>query len=156
MSSINLTLRNRRRQRRGVLSAGSTTILLGLLLLLTSCGQLETGVSSPATSTIAGDLIDVQMIDTHIGWAVSSDDYGDGTNHILKTVDGGIEWQTVLQCLPAEGHGVTIPCAVDFHSALVAAVVQSEWDDQTSSSQLRIFHTSDGGATWQDIAHSVV
>jgi photosystem II stability/assembly factor-like uncharacterized protein len=66
-------------------------------------------------------------------------------------MDGGHTWESVLECLPTQGvgKGFVEACATDFHSSSVATVVQPEFDSQTQTSRLRIFHTSDGGQTWQ-------
>ena len=98
MRGIDLAFGYRRRQRRGVLTAGSTTVLFGLLLVLIGCGQPETARQVPATSTLSGVLMSVQMITAKVGWAISWDVAGNGAYRILKTVDGGHEWQTLLQC----------------------------------------------------------
>jgi photosystem II stability/assembly factor-like uncharacterized protein len=130
-------------------SACPPLALLGFLLLLTGCGP-QTGSQTP-TSTIPGAFASVQMIDARTGWAVSWDIAGTGAYSILKTGDGGRHWKTMLRCLSAEdqGRGFFKPCSTDFHSASVAAVVQPEYDSQTQTYRRRIFHTSDGGATWQ-------
>jgi len=91
------------------------------------------------------------MLDARVGWAVSWDLAGTGAYHILKTTDGGRHWKSLLECLPTQGLGKDFveECATDFHSAAVATVVQPEYESQTQISRLRIFHTSDGGQTWQ-------
>ncbi len=105
----------------------------------------------PATNTIVGELTRVQMIDAKTGWAISWDIAGNGAYHILRTTDGGRHWKIMLQCLSTQGigKGFIEPCATDFHSALVATVVQPEYDGSTQTSRIRIFHTSNGGQTWQ-------
>lgn len=57
----------------------------------------------------------------------------------------------MLTCAPtqSEGHGSVEPCQMDFRSAMLATVVQPESNTQKQASQLRIFHTADGGVTWQ-------
>jgi photosystem II stability/assembly factor-like uncharacterized protein len=161
MSNIDQALWRKRYSRRGVLLPCSILTLLGLLLL-TSCGQPGNGNepsptsivqagNQPATNTIAGALTSVQMMDASTGWAMSWDLAGTGAYHILKTTDGGRHWQRLLQCLPTQGlgEGFVEGCATDFHSSSVATVVQPEYESQTQTSRLRIFHTSNGGQTWQ-------
>jgi hypothetical protein len=158
MRNIDQALWRSRDSRRGGLLPCSILTLV-CLLLLTSCRQPGNGCAAsstsaenqPAANTIAGALIKVQMIDASIGWAVSWNLAGTGAYHILKTTDGGHHWKPLLQCLPTQelGKGFLKDCATDFHSALVATVVQPEYDSQTQTARLRIFHTSDGGQTWQ-------
>ena len=140
----------------------SSLTLLGFLLLLASCGQAGTGKESstssvvkadnqPALNVVAGAFTSLHMIDAMNGWAISWDITGTGGYKILKTTDGGRHWKTMLKCLPTQGmgKGFIAGCSTDFHSATVATVVQPEYDSKTQTSRLRIFHTSDGGQTWQ-------
>ena len=56
----------------------------------------------------------------------------------------------MLKCLPTQDMGKGFEgCSTDFHSASVATVVQPEYNSKTQTSRIRIFHTSDGGQTWQ-------
>ena len=138
----------------------STLTLLGCLLL-TSCGQNGSGnVSSTssvradsqsATSSITGAFGNLQMINAMVGWATSWDVTGPGAYTILKTTDGGRHWKAMLKCLSTQGvgKGYMKGCSTDFHSATVATVVQPEYDSKTQLSRIRIFHTDDGGQTWQ-------
>ncbi len=161
MRNIDQALWRSRDSRRGVLLPCSLLTLLGLLLL-TGCGQRGAGSAAsatsivqagnqPATNTIVGALTRVQMMNASTGWAVSWDLAGTGAYHILKTTDGGHHWKLLLQCLPTQGlgKGFVEGCSTDFHSASVATVVQPEYESQAQTSRLRIFHTSDGGQTWQ-------
>ncbi len=149
MNSIGKALESRFYASQGMLSPCATLTFLGFLLL-TGCGPHGTG-NQPITLPLAGALTRVQMIDANTGWAISWDLAGTGAYHILKTTDGGSHWQTMLQCLPTQpsGMGFGEGCSTDFHSASVATVVQPEYDSQAQISSLRIFHTSDGGQTWQ-------
>lgn len=138
-------------------------ILIGLLALVSCGSQNGTGSQSssgsvqaqggkgPGTNMLTGALGEVRMIDATVGWAVSWDIAGTGSYHILRTTDGGAHWQTVLQCASTQqlGKGFVASCATDFHSASVATVLAPEYDDKTQQSQSRIFHTSNGGRTWQ-------
>ena len=138
-----------------------TLTLLGFLLLLASCGQQGTGNelstssvvktdNQPATNVVAGAFTTLHMINATSGWAVSWDITGSSANTILKTIDGGRHWKSMLQCLPTQemGRGFIAGCSTDFHSASVATVVQPEYESKTRTSRLRILHTSDGGQTW--------
>ncbi len=137
-------------------------VLILSLLTLSSCGlqnrtgsqssTLVTPGSQPATSTLTGDLTGLHMINATVGWAVSWDIAGTGNSyHILRTTDAGVHWKIVLQCTSTQGagKGFIVGCVTDFHSASVATVLAPEFDSATQESQSRIFHTSDGGQTWQ-------
>jgi hypothetical protein len=146
----------------------ATLTLLGCLLLLTSCGQNATASQTLTTSVVKAQVVkaDAQtttngvadafssalhMINANIGWTTSWDIAGSGAYTILKTTDGGRHWKTMLKCLPTQyiGMGFYAACVTNFHSASVATVVQPESESKTQTSRLRIFHTSDGGQTWQ-------
>lgn len=140
----------------------SMIVLILSLFILSSCGiQHNTGSQSstlvttgnqPATSTLRGDLTGLHMINATVGWAVSWDIAGTGNSyHILRTTDAGVHWKIVLQCTSTQGagKGFIVGCITDFHSASVATVLAPEFDSATQESQSRIFHTSDGGQTWQ-------
>lgn len=133
---------------RCVFSLFSLFTLLGCLLFLAGCGPGASG----QPSKISGIFSHIHMIDASVGWAVSWNVARNGANSILKTSDGGVHWNTVLQCLSTQGlgKGFMEPCATDFHSTSVATVVQPEYDDKTQVSRIRIFHTSDGGQSWQN------
>jgi photosystem II stability/assembly factor-like uncharacterized protein len=139
--SVNQERWRKRRFTRGVLFPCVTAIVLGLLLL-TSCGPPE---HQPASTRIPGALFSVRMMDARIGWAESWDLAGSGAYLILRTTDGGRHWKLLLQCFPTEGLGKGGFCPTDFRSAAVATVVEPDYARQTQ----RIFHTSDGGQTWQ-------
>jgi photosystem II stability/assembly factor-like uncharacterized protein len=162
MSSIDTAMGSRGHKRRRFISPFSTLTLLGFLLLLTSCGQNGTGSESSissvvkadnqrGTNVVAGAFTTLHMINAMIGWAISWDITGSSTYNILKTTDGGRHWKTMLKCLPTQdmGKGFIEGCSTDFHSASVATVVQPEYDSKTQTSRIRVFHTSDGGQTWQ-------
>src|SRR5947209_1837457 len=104
----------------------------------------------PATNVVAGAFTTLHMINATTGWAVSWDITGSSANTILKTIDRGRHWKSMLQCLPTQeiGRGFIAGCSTDFHSATIATVVQPEYDSKTRTSRLRILHTSDGGQTW--------
>ena len=161
MNSRYLATGSRSHKRGYVISPFSTLLLLGFLLLA-SCGQHGTGNQSPtssvvgadnqpATNVVAGAFTTLQMMNATIGWAISRDMSGSGAYAILQTTDGGRHWKTVLKCLPTQelGKGFIEGCSTDFHSAAVATVVQPEYTSTTQTSRIRIFHTSDGGKSWQ-------
>ncbi len=162
MSKVQATKDSKDPQQSSITSISMIVLILSLLTLL-SCGiQHNTGSQSsssvvttgnqPATSTLTGDLTELHMINATVGWAVSWDLAGTGNSyHILRTTDAGVHWKIVLQCTSTQGagKGFIVGCVTDFHSASVATVLAPEFDSATQESQSRIFHTSDGGQTWQ-------
>ena len=160
MRSVYKMLDSRSHKRHCLILPISTLTLLGSLLL-TSCGQNGSGnVSSTSLvkagsqssmSTVTGIFGNLHMINAMIGWATSWDVTGPGTYSILKTTDGGRHWKAMLKCLSTQGvgKGYMKGCSTDFHSATVATVVQPEYDSKTQTSRIRVFHTADGGQTWQ-------
>jgi photosystem II stability/assembly factor-like uncharacterized protein len=138
---------------------GGALLYVLTLLLFTSCGTPNaTGSSSfttqttqipPPVNAIHGIVSQLAMINTRIGWAQSMHFETDGTHvDILRTVDGGARWQIVFTCLPRSSDGgkaaeFTV-CTSDFRSASIATVLEPLQNNQS-----RIYHTSDGGRTWQ-------
>ncbi len=161
MSKVQATKDSKNPQQSSTTSISMIVLILSLLTL-SSCGiQHNTGSQSstlvttgnqPATSTLTGALTKLHMINATVGWAVSWDLAGTGNSyHILRTTDAGVHWKVVLQCTSTQGagKGFIVGCVTDFHSASVATVLAPEFDSATQESQSRIFHTSDGGQTWQ-------
>lgn len=131
-----------------------------LLLTLACCGlpQSQTSRLSPASqaspqgsSTVPGAFSDLHMISMTVGWAVSQDVAGSGNTLILRTTDSGAHWSVTFRCVPTQSldKDVLETCGTDFRSATLATVVQPEENKQKHVSQLRVFHTTNGGATWQ-------
>jgi photosystem II stability/assembly factor-like uncharacterized protein len=128
------------------------------LLLLTSCGfqpgisgssGTQSAPSHPPTSEIHGIVSQLQMINATTGWVQSW--YTDGGvihNDILRTVDGGAHWKVMLSCLPTSSDGGKaadfVTCLNDFRTSTIATVLEP-----LKNNQSRIYHTSDGGQTWQ-------
>lgn len=128
------------------------------LLLMVGCGfQSEISESSstqsasqqPPTGEIHGSVSRLYMIDATTGWVQNW--YRDGNvihNDILRTVDGGAHWKVMLSCLPVSSDGGKaagyVTCLNDFRTATIATVLEP-----LGSNQSRIYHTSDGGQTWQ-------
>ncbi|HZU69870.1 MAG TPA: hypothetical protein VFA09_21555 [Ktedonobacteraceae bacterium] len=161
MNNPQVFIRSNRLKQRRIISVSMIMLSLCLLVpfILASCGyQNKTGSQSstqgnnqPGTNTPAGDLTGLHMINAMVGWAVSWDALGSGAYTILRTTDGGSHWSTTLKCKPTEslGMGYVEGCSTNFRSASIATVVQPEYDSKTQVSQLRIFHSSDGGQNWQ-------
>jgi photosystem II stability/assembly factor-like uncharacterized protein len=111
---------------------------------------MQTNVQSP-TQVVPGMIYNLHMITATTGWAVSWDTAGTGTYTILRTTDGGEHWKVTLRCRSTQGagRGFQVPCIPDFHSISVATVLAPEYNDATQQSRSRIYHTSDGGHSWQ-------
>ncbi|GLV60239.1 hypothetical protein KDH_70590 [Dictyobacter sp. S3.2.2.5] len=139
--------------------------LLGALIMLAGCGanadQESTSGDSktikpsptmlaPAT-VLKGVFQSIHMLTTTDGWAVSQSVPGAGGYSILRTRDGGVHWQAMLNCVSTQGQGkgFIAPCITDFRSATVATVTAPQVDEKTQVSSSHIYHTSDGGMTWQ-------
>lgn len=135
---------------------------LVLLVLLIGCGSQpgvqqgsQTGQQVTARpgvlASLSGMLTSIHMLNASMGWAVDWQLDGDGSYHILRTIDGGLHWQDTLSCTSTvdQGKGFLKPCSTSFYSASVATVVQPEYDQRTRATRTRIFHTADGGETWQ-------
>jgi photosystem II stability/assembly factor-like uncharacterized protein len=140
--------------------------------------------NEPATNTIAGELTRVQMIDAKTGWAISWDIAGNGAYHILRTTDGGSHWKTMLQCLSTQEdktlyttsdgwkHWATVSIQTTFTRIYGFDFVSPTlgWalaDNRTrfipapgggvqKGDMIALLQTTDGGKTWQEIAHAVV
>lgn len=131
--------------------------LIIVLILLASCGSKQQGtiahVSSTVqdangsqTSVLAGAFNTVHMINASVGWAGMINLSSSTSFTVMRTTDGGSHWQAVLQCSPYQGLGKGsgfATCPGDFRSATIATVVE------TQQSSFNIYHTVDGGQTWQ-------
>lgn len=133
----------------------SVFIFFIVLLALSGCGkQAEVtgqsgtmqGEHGPGTTTPRGAFYMLHMITASAGWAETMNFSSTIYFTVLRTTDGGIHWHAVLQCSPYEGYGKGsgfATCPADFRSASLATVVE------TQQSSTTIYHTTDGGQTWQ-------
>ena len=126
--------------------------LIIALLLLASCGSKQSdssavqGANGSQTNALAGAFNTVHMINASIGWAGMINLSSSTSFTVMRTTDGGSHWQAVLQCSPYQGLGKGsgfATCPTDFRSATIATVVE------TQQSSFNIYHTVDGGQTWQ-------
>jgi photosystem II stability/assembly factor-like uncharacterized protein len=142
----------------------SVSVILSIftsLLVLSSCGSQAGGNNQwsttirandqGSTESVTGMISGLHMITATTGWAVSWDIAGTGAYTILRTTDGGEHWKITLRCRSTQGagRGFQVPCIPDFHSISVATVLAPEYDAAAQVSRSRIYHTSDGGHTWQ-------
>jgi len=126
--------------------------------MLASCGKQSQGgtagqstavqgAKGTATNTPAGAFNTLHMITASIGWAETTNSSPTTIYYtVLRTTDGGVHWQAVLRCLPYQGSGKGAgyaTCPADFRSATTATVLE------TQQSTMNIYHTVDGGQTWQ-------
>ena len=117
-----------------------TTLLLGSLILLSSCGNQGSNGSpgNEPTSTVsfkpAEALRSIKMFDEKTGWAITR-------NAILRTTDGGVHWKDVTP----PGH----PRIASIDAIFLTS--SSAWISmpQASSATILVFRTDDGGQTWQ-------
>ncbi|MEO8973139.1 MAG: hypothetical protein ABI406_16260 [Ktedonobacteraceae bacterium] len=129
------------------------------LLLLTGCGNQQQqgniastsatvqGANGSPTGKLKGAFEVLHMINANVGWAELMNLYAPSISFtVVRTTDSGSHWQAVLQCSPYQGGGKGggfATCPGDFRSATIATVVE------TQQSTLNIYHTVDGGQTWQ-------
>ncbi|HEX3641987.1 MAG TPA: hypothetical protein VHV10_11910 [Ktedonobacteraceae bacterium] len=92
---------------------------------------------------LAQPMIAIRMLDTIHGWALTQ-------HSILKTADGGVEWQNVT---PANAFSDTPPGSTprgDFLNDRYAWVVTPVViPPNTALSTIRVLRTTDGGKSWQ-------
>ncbi len=160
MSHFRNTARQNAR-RPPTMSVSVTLSIFTFLLILPSCGSQAGGNNQQSTTiqtndpsstrVVAGIINNLHMITATMGWAVSLDIAGTGAYNILRTTDGAEHWKVTLRCRSTQGAGMgfLVPCIPDFHSTSVATVLAPEYDAAAQISRSRIYHTSDGGRTWQ-------
>lgn len=97
--------------------------------------------SRPAAMTQPADLAELTMIDARVGWALTKDD------QIFRTADGGASWTDVsIFQAPLPGQD-TPPAAASFPNASTAFIATNAGTYE--SPQVVVYHTTDGGATWE-------
>jgi len=94
-------------------------------------------------------IISTHMLDAFLGWAVGQVN-SDLNDHLVFTQDGGKTWQerspqAAFQGVPASGLAAT----PFFTSADQAWVVYASRPGETVPTELTVWHTADGGLTWQ-------
>ncbi|MBV9230516.1 MAG: hypothetical protein JOZ18_14500 [Chloroflexi bacterium] len=128
----------------------STSFIALLTVLLVACGTIGNGgqatggdsaaptpTAPPVTKPADTPLISIRMIDQRNGWALTG-------NAILKTVDGGLHWQTV-KTLPA----VSLTSAAAFRDKNYAWVTFHE--ARAAQGVFTMLLTTNGGASWQTV-----
>jgi photosystem II stability/assembly factor-like uncharacterized protein len=111
-------------------------LVSSLLLVLSRAHQSSTGnpgiAQKPAGGSVA--LLSLHMIDTMTGWALSE-------HAVLRTTDGGIHWKNVSP----PNITLTRNSIAEFCTASMVWVAIP----QAQATSTQIFHTTDGGTTWQ-------
>ncbi len=92
-------------------------------------------------------ITDIHMIDATTGWAIGSLGIIVG-NHVLYTTDGGSTWKDVTPP-ETEAEGDAKAAAAFFQDAKTAWVTYGINGGTPVPTQPVVWHTSDGGATWQ-------
>lgn len=92
-------------------------------------------LSEPAAAALPG-LVVLYMQDTGLGWGL-------GEGAILRTESGGAQWKNVS---PPDGFGPTLSLHAFFLDASTGWVLAPS---QQAEANARIFHTRDGGKSWQ-------
>ena len=126
------------------------SFLVGSLVLTFHLAQrISTGNGSVYPHVRLETLIDMHMFSNSTGWALSTD------NRVLRTTTGGGNWQEVTP--PAllnleQRFSLAGPWAFhDVDTAWVAVTVnEQQTPEYHSSTAALIFHTTDGGTTWQE------
>ena len=89
----------------------------------------------------------ITMLDTNLGWGIG--DTGEGVDHVLQTTDGGRTWRDLS---PAEAlsEGTPLTQALGyFQSPERAWVTYYGPEVVTSEASPVVWHTMDGGRSWQ-------
>ncbi len=124
-------------------------IVGALVLTLNLAHRTSTGTEVVNSYVTPENLIDIHMFSDSTGWALSTD------NRVLRTNDGGVNWKEVT---PPDLLGLEkrfrLAGPWTFHDALTAWVAVTVNEQQTpeyhSSTAALIFHTTNGGKTWQE------
>lgn len=126
-------------------------LLVGsLVVVLDHARQSATGNNKPAVSTTwpgrQSSLIGIHMFDAITGWAEGTD----GT--VLRTTDGGIHWKDVTP--PKMSHTTLWSGRNQYISATTVWIAVTVNKDNSlyyrPSTTSLIFHTTNGGQTWQE------
>ena len=137
-----------------------TTLLVGSLLVLTSCGNADNTNAGDKTSTaiptststpqVTGDktpvpnrdLASIHMINATTGWAFTRPHLYAKGSYVLHTTDGGMHWKDVTPKY-ATAQQSDEGISTEFLTASIAWV---------ATTRHALFHTIDGGQTWQKTA----
>lgn len=92
------------------------------------------------------NIVAIDMLDEQNGWAQGTLD--DGTEHLLRSDDGGNTWMDVTPPVAPPEDSVTLKTAAYFQDRDQAWAFFSRSDGMTPA-QAAVWHTQDGGVTWQ-------
>lgn len=117
-------------------------VLVGSLLLVVNLAYQTKAGKQPGQINIAkgvGAFSFLHMIDAHTGWAWTG--FQGGHHHILRTTDGGEDWEDVTPPVENVGDG----SQPYFLNASLAWVAMPQGDRLP----WLLYRTTDGGQTWQ-------
>jgi len=110
--------------------------------------------TSPPVNTIqhypsgqAFTVTDIHMVDASVGWAIGG--FSIVGDHVLYTTDGGSTWKDVTPPEPEDVGGDFQMATGFFQDAQTAWVTYATNGGTPVPTQAVVWHTSDGGATWQ-------
>ncbi|MBA2682119.1 MAG: hypothetical protein H0U76_27465, partial [Ktedonobacteraceae bacterium] len=147
------TLKTGRRTLALIAAALMVSLLVGSLVVTFNLARRPSAGTGPVHAhVIAGTLLDMHMFSANTGWAVSAG------NKVLRTIDGGVSWQVVTPpALQTVEKRFFLAGPWTFHDALTAWVGVTVSKQQTpdyhsipTDLTALIFHTIDGGKTWQE------
>lgn len=108
--------------------------------------------SSIDMSAHAGTLVDVHFFDESNGIVIGgSDQLTNSEAIVLQTSDGGVTWQNVYTSTRASSIGGEWGWKISFPSS-DTGYVSVEYLSNPDSHDAKILKTTDGGATWTDLA----
>jgi photosystem II stability/assembly factor-like uncharacterized protein len=92
-------------------------------------------------------VTDIHMVDANVGWAIGG--FLSAGDHVLYTTDGGSTWKDVTPPEPETASGDIQAATGFFQDAQTAWVTYAINGGTPVPSQAVVWHTSDGGTTWQ-------
>lgn len=88
----------------------------------------------------------IHMVDANLGWAIGGlTDWGD---HVLSTADGGVTWKDVTPPEEVAPSDDNLAATGFFQDAKTGWVIYS-FTSGITPAQSVVWHTQDGGSTWQ-------
>ncbi len=131
----------------------STAFILSMILSLigtfdslkVSAQWVDVGPGSQVNENELRHIFSLAVVDEESIWAAPIQPAFLDVREIVRTVDGGVTWDVTL--LP-EADGNHVPVRIFAPSADEAWVVAPRYP---SPNRNKLYHTTDGGATWQDV-----
>jgi len=129
----------------GALSAGEAWILLGGRVYRTSDGGMSWTNINPGQAPILAAI----FLDRQHGWLVSGPSAGGAGFTVWRTADGGLSWQEASFAPTSTTLFDARPVALDFTSPLEGWMAL-KLASSANFNLGRLFHTTDGGITWEE------